>query len=113
MAADLVAMFEGGRSQMFPLGIPRAESFQGSCAVLPGPNCPSSDNSAAYLDYNWELELACMESGHRARLNKNLKEKGLRSAAILPLGFRDVSNDWLVNLKKVRTPKEKFITEIK
>ena len=43
----------------------------------------------------------------------NLKEKGLRSAVILPLGYRDETNDWLVKLKKVRTPKERFITEIK
>ena len=43
----------------------------------------------------------------------NLKEKGLRTAVLLPLGYRDEANDWLVNLKKVRTPKEKFITEIK
>jgi nitroreductase len=43
----------------------------------------------------------------------NLKEKGLRSAAILPLGYRDATHDWLVNLKKIRTPKEKFITELK
>lgn len=43
----------------------------------------------------------------------NLKEKGLRSAVILPLGYRDAENDWLVKLKKVRTPKDKFVTEIK
>ncbi len=43
----------------------------------------------------------------------NLKAKGLRSAVILPLGYRDEAIDWLVKLKKVRTPKEKFITEIK
>jgi len=42
-----------------------------------------------------------------------LKEKGLKSAVILPLGYRDEANDWLVNMKKVRTPKEIFITEIK
>jgi nitroreductase/dihydropteridine reductase len=42
-----------------------------------------------------------------------LKEKGLRTAVILPLGYRDEANDWLLNLKKVRTPKDKFITEIK
>jgi nitroreductase len=42
-----------------------------------------------------------------------LKEKGLRTAVILPLGYRDEANDWLLNLKKVRTPQEKFITEIK
>jgi nitroreductase len=42
-----------------------------------------------------------------------LKEKGLRTAVILPLGYRDEANDWLMNLKKVRTPQENFFTEIK
>ena len=42
----------------------------------------------------------------------NLKEKGLKSVTMLPIGYRDEENDWLVNLKKVRHPKEKFITEI-
>ena len=41
-----------------------------------------------------------------------LKEKSLRSVTILPLGYRDAENDWLVNLKKVRTPKNQFITEL-
>lgn len=42
-----------------------------------------------------------------------LNEKGLKSVVILPLGYRDTSGDWLVNLKKYRTPNEEFITEIK
>lgn len=42
-----------------------------------------------------------------------LEEKGLKSAVILPLGYRDAENDWLVNMKKVRTPMQEFITEIK
>jgi nitroreductase len=42
----------------------------------------------------------------------NLKEKGLKSVTLLPIGYRDEENDWLVNLKKVRHPKEKFVTEI-
>jgi len=41
-----------------------------------------------------------------------LQEKGLKSVTILPIGYRDEKNDWLVNLKKVRNPKETFITEI-
>ncbi|MEN7551589.1 NAD(P)H-dependent oxidoreductase [Rapidithrix thailandica] len=41
-----------------------------------------------------------------------LKEKGLKSAVVLALGYRDEANDWLVNLKKVRTPKEQFLIEI-
>ncbi len=42
----------------------------------------------------------------------NLKAKGLRSVVILPLGYRKADEDWLVNLKKVRKPKESFITWI-
>jgi len=42
----------------------------------------------------------------------NLTEKGLKSVTLLPIGYRDEENDWLVNLKKVRHPKGHFITEI-
>lgn len=42
-----------------------------------------------------------------------LRARGLRSAVMLPIGYREASGDWLVNLKKVRKPKEKFITEVK
>ena len=42
-----------------------------------------------------------------------LREKGLRSCVLLPLGYRDTENDWLVNLKKVRKSKEDLITELK
>ena len=42
----------------------------------------------------------------------NLRARGLRSVALLPLGYREADKDWLVNLKKVRRPIEKFITEI-
>lgn len=38
-----------------------------------------------------------------------LREQGLRSVTMLPLGYRDAENDWLVNLKKVRRPKEDFV----
>jgi nitroreductase len=41
----------------------------------------------------------------------SLKEKGLKSQVILTLGYRD-ENDWLLKMKKVRTPKEAFITEM-
>ena len=43
----------------------------------------------------------------------NLREKGLRSCVLLPLGYRDSKNDWLVNLKKVRKRKEDLINEVK
>ena len=42
-----------------------------------------------------------------------LRARGLRSVAILPLGYREEDKDWLVNLKKVRRPLDKFVTEVK
>lgn len=42
----------------------------------------------------------------------NLPARGLRSVAILPLGYREDDQDWLVNLKKVRRPREQFVTEV-
>jgi nitroreductase/dihydropteridine reductase len=42
----------------------------------------------------------------------NLKSKGLRSVIVLPLGYRNEEGDWLLNMKKVRTPIEKFVTVI-
>ncbi|WP_338814844.1 nitroreductase family protein [Bernardetia sp. Wsw4-3y2] len=39
-----------------------------------------------------------------------LKEKGLRSCVLLPVGYRKTENDWLVNLKKVRKPKKDLVT---
>ena len=42
----------------------------------------------------------------------HLSEKGLKSVTLLPIGYRDEANDWLVNLNKVRHPKEKFMTVI-
>jgi nitroreductase len=39
----------------------------------------------------------------------DLRPKGLRSVLLLPLGYRDAENDWLVNMKKVRKPKEDFV----
>lgn len=41
-----------------------------------------------------------------------LRAKGLRSVAILPLGYRAADKDWLVNLTKVRRPRDQFITEV-
>ena len=43
----------------------------------------------------------------------NLRARGLRSVLMLPLGYREEDKDWLVNLKKVRRPREKFVTEIR
>ena len=43
----------------------------------------------------------------------NLSARGLRSVAILPLGYREEGKDWLENLKKIRRPREEFIVEMK
>ena len=43
----------------------------------------------------------------------NLRALGLRSAVMLTLGYREADKDWLVKLKKIRRPREQFITEIK
>jgi nitroreductase len=42
-----------------------------------------------------------------------LKERGLRSVILLPLGYRADEGDWLVDLKKVRRSKESFVTKVK
>jgi nitroreductase/dihydropteridine reductase len=41
-----------------------------------------------------------------------LKEKGLRSAVLLPVGYRQEDKDWLVNLVKIRKPMEDLVTII-
>lgn len=42
-----------------------------------------------------------------------LGARHLRSVLILPLGYRDEQNDWLVNMKKVRRPRAQFVTEMR
>ncbi len=42
----------------------------------------------------------------------DLRSKGLRSCVMLPIGYRDVENDWLVNLRKVRKDKEDLVSVI-
>lgn len=51
-----------------------------------------------------------MEGFNSAALDKllALKEKGLKSLTLLPLGYREKEKDWLVNLPKVRREKEKL-----
>ncbi len=42
----------------------------------------------------------------------NLREKGLRSAVLLPIGYRAEENDWLAKLVKVRKSTEELVTTI-
>jgi len=66
--------------------------------------------AAAFL----EVDSTPIEGFDPASVDKilKLKEKGLRSAVMLTLGYRDAANDWLVNLKKVRKSREELVTVI-
>ena len=61
-----------------------------------------------------QVDATPMEGFKNAELDAllGLHEKGLRSVTLLPLGYRDVENDWLVNLKKVRRPKAELVIEL-
>ncbi len=42
-----------------------------------------------------------------------LREKGLRSTVLLPVGYRAPEDDWLVDLVKVRKPMKDLVTRLK
>ena len=64
-----------------------------------------------------EAQVDCtpMEGFDAAKLDEilGLRERGLRSVVMLPLGYRQEEGDWLVNLAKVRRPLDQFLTEVK
>ncbi len=76
----------------------------------------------AYIGFGLALTAAAfegvdstpMEGFDAAKLDEilGLRERGLRSVTIMPLGYRAGDGDWLVNLKKVRRPKESFVTVV-
>jgi nitroreductase len=55
-----------------------------------------------------------MEGFDPAALDKilGLREKGLRSTLLLPIGYKNADKDWLVNLVKVRKPMDELVTFI-
>lgn len=59
-----------------------------------------------------KVDATPMEGFEKAKMDEilGLERLGLKSAVMLPIGYRDEDRDWLVNLKKVRTPRETFIT---
>jgi nitroreductase/dihydropteridine reductase len=61
-----------------------------------------------------QVDTTPMEGFNNAALDEllGLKEMQLKSTTILPLGYRDEAGDWLVNLKKVRTPMADFVIEL-
>ncbi|GAB3333401.1 NAD(P)H-dependent oxidoreductase [Marivirga atlantica] len=76
----------------------------------------------AYIAFSQALSAAAfegvdstpMEGFDTDALDKILKleDKGLKSCVMLPIGYRDADNDWLVNLKKVRKPKEDLVSVV-
>jgi nitroreductase/dihydropteridine reductase len=64
---------------------------------------------------NEEVDSTPMEGFDPEALDSilDLRARGLRSVAILPLGYREEDKDWLASLKKVRRPIEKFVIEVK
>ncbi|MBD8388186.1 nitroreductase family protein [Dysgonomonas sp. BGC7] len=77
----------------------------------------------AYIAFGFAMAMAAelkvdstpMEGFDEKELDKllNLNKEGLKSVTILPLGYRDEANDWLVNLKKVRHPEADFLIQVK
>ena len=61
-----------------------------------------------------EVDATPMEGFDPAGIDEvlGLKARGLRSAVILALGYRDTAQDWLVNLKKVRRSGKEFVTKV-
>jgi len=61
-----------------------------------------------------EVDATPMEGFEPAAVDEilGLAARGLRSVALVPLGYR-AEGDWLVNLKKVRRPRAQFVTEVK
>lgn len=41
-----------------------------------------------------------------------LKERGLRSVVLMPLGYRDEAGDWLLPMDKVRKSRDTIVTEV-
>jgi nitroreductase len=61
-----------------------------------------------------EVDATPMEGFDPAGIDEilGLKARGLRSAVIMALGYRDTAQDWLVNLKKVRRSGAQFVTKV-
>lgn len=61
-----------------------------------------------------KVDATPMEGFNPAEVNKilGLPEKGLGVTALMALGHRDVTGDWLAPMKKVRRPKDELFTFI-
>ncbi len=91
------------------------------------PQKPAEENfnhaaKQAYIAFSQAIAAAAfegvdatpLEGFNPAEVDKilGLGGKGLKSCVMLPVGYRDSENDWLVNLPKVRKSREDLVTEI-
>ncbi|MFC4870668.1 nitroreductase family protein [Negadavirga shengliensis] len=60
-----------------------------------------------------KVDVTPMEGFDNTKMDEflGLEELQLKSVVIMPIGYREEANDWLLNLKKWRTPKDEFVTE--
>lgn len=109
-------------------GLPdiKAEEYQkmlwGLYETLPNDWHINHSAKQAYISFGLAIAAAAeqkvdatpMEGFDKEKMDAflGLDKQGLKSVVILPIGYRDPENDWLVNLKKVRAPKDEFIVEI-
>lgn len=94
-------------------------------AYLPRPHDENFAHTArqSYIAFAYAMAMAAelkvdstpMEGFDNDALDTllNLRSQGLKSVTLLPLGYRDEANDWLVNMRKARHPQSEFIIEIK
>ncbi len=61
-----------------------------------------------------EVDSTPMEGFDPAAVDKilGLSERGLRSVVLLPLGYRDPTGDWLLQMPKVRKSRDTMVTEV-
>ena len=61
-----------------------------------------------------EVDSTPMEGFYPDTVDKilGLRERGLRSVVLLPLGYRDPTGDWLLQMPKVRKAHETLITHV-
>jgi len=61
-----------------------------------------------------QVDCTPMEGYYPALLDDmlGLGRRGLKSVALLPLGYRDASQDWLAGVVKSRRPMAQFVTEL-
>jgi nitroreductase len=62
-----------------------------------------------------EVDSTPMEGFDPAEVDKilGLKDRGLRSVVLMPLGYRDEVGDWLAPMDKVRKSRDTIVTEVK